>query len=170
MRRSVVEMNDMFPDVPDSARLWVFPLARELAPDERALVRRNLDEFLRGWKSHGAAVHGSYEIVENRFVLIAGYTDDGVSGCSTDSMVRVMKSLRDAHGIDGFDRSLVFFRDAKETARAVSRDEFQALVASGSVSRATVVFDPTVQTVGDLRAGRFETTFADSWHSRAFVS
>jgi hypothetical protein len=33
----------------------------------------------------------------------------------------------------------------------------------------TTVFDPTIQFVGDLRRGAFETTFAKSWHARAFA-
>jgi hypothetical protein len=161
-------MNTLFPNVPEGARLWVFALARELSPAESALVTRELDAFLAEWKSHGTPVRGSYAVVENRFVLIAGYVDDGVSGCSTDSMVRVMKALRQEHSIDGFDRTLVFFRDETGTAQAVSRGEFQKMVEAGAVGDDTVVFDPTVQTVGDLRGGRFETTFARAWHATAF--
>jgi hypothetical protein len=155
-------------NTPDSARLWVFALARELSPAERALVTRELDAFIGAWQSHGTPVSGSYDVLENRFVLIAGYVGDGVSGCSTDSMMRVMKSLRQEHKIDGFDRTLVFFRDATGAARAVSRDEFRKMVGAGAVGDDTVVFDPTIQTVADLREGRFETTFARAWHATAF--
>ncbi len=162
-------MIDLFPNFPDSARVWVFALARALSPAERALVASRLDAFVAAWKSHGAPVHGAYHVVEDRFVLIAGYVDDGVSGCSTDSMMRVMKELKQEHRIDGFDRTVVFFRDAGGAARAASRDEFQKLVESGVVGDDTVVFDATVQTVGDVRGGRFETTFARAWHATAFA-
>ena len=161
-------MTDLFPNYPDNARLWVFALARELSPSERALVGEQLDDFTRTWKSHGAPVHGAYEILENRFVLIAGYVDDGVSGCSTDSMMRVMTSLKKEQGIDGFDRTVVFFRKDGQV-RAATREEFQKLVDAGEVQDQTAVFDATIQTVGDLRAGRFETTFARAWHATAFT-
>lgn len=161
-------MTNLFPNFPDSARLWVFPLARALEPSERALLNQQLDDFTRAWKSHGAPVHGAYEIVEDRFVLIAGYVDDGVSGCSTDSMMRVMTSLKKEQGIDGFDRSLVLFRQGG-LVRAVPREEFQKMVDAGEVQDQTAVFDATIQTVGDLRAGRFETTFARAWHATAFT-
>ena len=162
-------MTNLFPNFPDSARLWVFPLARALEPSERALLKQQLDDFTRAWKSHGAPVHGAYEIVEDRFVLIAGYVDDGVSGCSTDSMMRVMTSLKKEQGIDGFDRTLVFFRDDVRQLRAVAREEFQRMVDAGNVRDETAVFDATIQTVGDLRAHRFETTFARAWHASAFT-
>jgi len=153
---------------PDDARVWVFPLAEALDPGARALVTERLDEFLRGWNSHGTPVQGAYTVFEDRFVLIAGFVGDGVSGCSTDSMVRVMKDLRSEHRIDGFDRSIVFFRDSAGAVHSASRANFQAMVAAGTVTDDTPVFDPTVQTVGDLREGRFETTFARSWHAGAF--
>jgi hypothetical protein len=161
--------SSLFPGAPDDARVWVFALARALTAPERSLVTDRLDAFLHAWKSHGTPVHGAYHVLEDRFVLIAGYLDDGVSGCSTDSMVRVMTSLKKEHGVDGFDRTLVFFREAVGAVRAVKRDEFRALVESGTVGDETVVFDPTITTVGELRAGRFETTFARAWHATAFA-
>jgi hypothetical protein len=84
-------------------------------------------------------------------------------------MMRVMKELREQNNINGFDRSLVFFRDADAVLRAVTREEFKALVAADQVDGETIVFDPTITTVADLRAGRFETTFGKSWHARAFA-
>jgi hypothetical protein len=36
------------------------------------------------------------------------------------------------------------------------------------VSEDTVVFDNTVATVGDLRAGKWERPFRDAWHAKAF--
>jgi hypothetical protein len=161
-------MKQLFADLPDEARLWVYALARPLSAEESALVVERLDAFLREWNSHGSPVRGGYEILEDRFVMVAGYVEDGVSGCSTDSMVRVMKELRTDFGIDGFDRSLVYFRDVKGAARAVSRADFQALVDARAVDVDTPVFDTTIQFVGDLRRGGFETKFAKAWHASAF--
>lgn len=160
----------LFPDFPADAKLWVYPLARPLTEADRARVRERFEAFLGEWNSHGAPVIGAYEVFEDRFILVAGYLADGVSGCSTDSMMRVMKTLREADGIDGFDRALVFFRDADQVLRSVTREEFRALVSADQVDADTTVFDTTIATVGDLRAGRFETSFGKSWHARAFAA
>jgi hypothetical protein len=160
-------MKNLFPGFPDEARLWIFAFARPLATPERERVTRELSTFVPTWASHGAPVHGAYEIVEDRFLLVAGYVNGGVGGCSTDSMVRVLKGLREA-GIDGFDRTLVFFRDADGQVRSLTRDDFQELVRAGQVAADTTVFDPTIQFVGDARRGGFETTFGRSWHAAAF--
>jgi hypothetical protein len=159
---------NLFNDFPDNAKLWVYALAQPLSAEDRARVTERLDAFMNEWQSHGTPVVGGYEIVDDRFVMIAGYTGDGVSGCSTDSSVRVMKELREGYGIDGFDRTLVFFRDADRGVRAVTREEFKALVSANQVDATTTVFDSTVSSIADLRAGRFEPTFGKSWHARAF--
>jgi hypothetical protein len=161
-------MTSHFENFPDSAKLWIYALKQPLTDPQHELVRERFDAFLKAWNSHGTPVIGAYEIVEDRFVLVTGYVGDGVSGCSTDSMVRVMKALREEHDIDGFDRTLVFFRDADAVLRSVTREEFKALVSADQVDTDTIVFDATISTLGDLRAGRFETTFGKSWHARAF--
>jgi hypothetical protein len=162
-------MKNLFPNFPEDAKLWVYAMPRQLTDEQRKLVMSRLAEFVTQWQSHGTPVHGAFDIVENQFVLIAGYVDDGVSGCSTDSMVRVMKQLRD-EGLDGFDRSWVFYRDGGSKLHTVTRSRFQDLVAEGQISADTPVFDTTVQFVGDARRGAFETTFANAWHATAFSS
>lgn len=160
-------MKNLFPQFPEDARLWVYAMPRPLTEEQHKLVKTRLAEFVTQWQSHGTPVHGAFDIVENQFVMIAGYVDDGVSGCSTDSMVRVMKQLRD-EGLDGFDRSWVYYRDGEGKVHTAARSQFQDLVAKGSVAANTPVFDTTVQFVGDLRRGAFETAFANAWHATAF--
>jgi len=162
-------MTKLFPAFSDDAKLWVYAMSRPLSEAQREHVASRLAAFIRQWQSHGAPVHGAFEIVEDRFVLITGYVDGGIGGCSTDSMMRVMKELRE-EGLDGFDRTLVFFRDAGGRVQAVGRADFQALVAGGQVDADTPVFDTTIQLVGDLRRGGFETALSRSWHAGAFMS
>jgi hypothetical protein len=42
------------------------------------------------------------------------------------------------------------------------------MARDGAVDGGTVVFDNTVATVGDLRAGRWETEMRNAWHAKAF--
>jgi len=161
-------MYERFKQMPDATRMWVYALDRELGEEELAKATQILEAFLPQWSSHGAPVIGAYEIVEDRFLLLAGYCTEGIGGCSTDSSVRVVKEIEQALGVNAFDRNLVFFRDGGGSVVAVSRVDFQELVNQAHVSSGTTVFDTTVLELGDLRAGRFETTFDQSWHARAF--
>lgn len=154
--------------LPSDARVWVYGLDRALDPDTKPRVEALLDRFVRGWVSHDVPVEGAYEIVEDRFVVLAGHCTDGISGCSTDSSVRVIRALQEQAGVNGLDRSLVFFRGDDGAVHALNRVDFQKKVAAGVLGPGTPVFDTTIQHLSDLRSGRFETTFEESWHAKAF--
>lgn len=151
------------------AQLWVYAFSRPLSPDDEDKVRQVLDNFVAGWNSHDTPVRGAYTIAYRHFVLLAGETHDGISGCSIDNSVATFKHLRDQHQLDALDRSLIFFRDGEGHIRAVDRPTFRRAVKSGDVHARTPVFDTTIQTITDLREGLFEIAFAESWHARLFA-
>lgn len=161
-------MRTRFEKMPDDARLWVYALDRALDPNEAAEVGEILEAFVRTWQSHGEPVTGVHELVEDRFIILAGYCASGIGGCSTDSSVRVVKDIEKRFGLNAFDRTLVYFRNGGGKLVAVPRPDFQEMVRQGHVKPETPVFDTTITSVGDLRSGRFETTFGKSWHARAF--
>jgi hypothetical protein len=157
-----------FNNLPDDTRVWVYGFDRPLDEPTLERVCAMLDEFVKTWRSHDAPVEGAFAIVDNRILVLAGHCSDGISGCSTDSSVRMVKALQERFGIDGLDRSLVFYRTEDGTIHALSRVDFQKKVEAGILGPGTPVFDTTVQTLGDVRAGRLEPLFEKSWHAKAF--
>ena len=158
-----------FDQLPDDARVWVFAASRPLVEAESAALLRGVDGFIGEWAAHGAAVRGARDWRHDRFLLVgADERATGVSGCSIDSLFHALAAAEAATGVTLRDSSLVFFRDAGGEVRAVPRPEFRRMAAAGEVAEDTVVFDNTVTTAGDVRAGRWETRLRDAWHARAF--
>jgi hypothetical protein len=157
-----------FDGIPDDARLWVYGFDRKMDADTLSNVEADLDTFVAGWTSHEAPVHGAFEIVEDRFVLMAGWCDSGIGGCSIDSSVGLIRSFEEKYGLDGLDRDLVFFRDGAGEIEALARRDFQSAVETGRITASTFVFDVTIHFLGDLRRGAFETAFENCWHARVF--
>ncbi len=154
----------------DQAKLWPYPFERALQQAEAALVLDTVEAFRRRWRSHGAPVISASDMIDNQIVLLAGEVrDDEISGCGIDASVRVFKGLRDEHGLDGLKQQLVYYRDLQGRITAVSRPRFQLLVQDGVILPETIVFDLTIETVGDVRAGRLERPFSESWHAQAFA-
>jgi hypothetical protein len=158
-----------FQGLPDNARLWIYGFERPLDDRTAGIVSEQLGGFIPGWVSHGTPVRGAYAIQQGRFLLLAAACPQGISGCAIDSSIANLKILRDIHGVDGLNRDLVFFRSAEGSIESLDRAAFQQEVDSGRIGPNTPVFDTTIETVGDLRAGRFEKPFGDSWHARAFT-
>jgi hypothetical protein len=157
-----------FDELPPDARLWIFPASRPLTDEERRRVLAETDAFIDQWTAHGVPLSAGRDIRHGQFVLVGvNERAAGVSGCSIDALVRRMSQLESVLGVDLTDNAPVLFRRDDRIER-VPRDQFAELAAQGKVSPDTVVFDNTVQQVGDVRNGRWETKAADAWHARAF--
>ncbi len=158
-----------FDRLPDDARLWVFAAARPLDDAQQRALLEHADAFLQRWAAHGAPVVGGREMRHGRFLLVgADERATGVSGCSIDSLFRTLGELEGQMGVPMRDGSLVFYRDAEGEIQAEPRPAFRQRASAGGVTEETVVFDNTIGTVGELRAGGWEKPLRESWHARTF--
>lgn len=158
-----------FDQLPDDARLWVFAAAHPLDDTQQADLLAHVDDFIARWAAHGAPVVGGRELRHGRFLLVgADERATGVSGCSIDTLFRSLGDLETRTGVPLRDSSLVYWRDAGGDVQAAARPAFRQRVSAGEANADTTVFDNTVGTVGDVRAGRWELPMHASWHGRAF--
>ena len=159
----------LFGGLPDSARLWVFGVGRQLSRDEEARLLGSVTAFLGGWKAHGRPLAARHEWVDGRFLLVA--VDDRAvppSGCSIDALVSRLRALEADFGTEIVGGAPVWYRSGGTggAIERVSRPVFRDRARAGLVTGATVVFDLTLERVGELRAGRFERPARESWHRR----
>lgn len=157
-----------FGSLPQDARVWVFPASRPLSPSEEEDLFSRVDGFLDEWAAHGAPLRGGRDWREGRFLLIA--VDEASvppSGCSIDSMARVLKELGAEWGMSFLDHSPVWFRAGGEVKR-VSRPEFKKLVEDGHVGLETPVFDNAIVRLAQVENGEWEKEARVSWHRQAF--
>jgi hypothetical protein len=154
--------------MPDEARLWAYHTASALSASEVETLKRNLDQFVLEWSAHGKALAAAYDLKYSQFLLLA--VDERkapASGCSIDSMVRYLGSLQFSVGIQFVGTPPVCYRKG-DSVYCCSRDQFRRLVKEGEVSQDTIVFNETIQTVGEYKRGLWEGPFSRSWHSKAF--
>ena len=129
-----------------------------------------VDAFLDGWAAHGTPLTAGREWREGRFLFVA--VDEATappSGCSIDSLARVLKDLGKGWRMSFLDHSPVWFRSGGEL-KSASRIEFKALADAGEVHLETPVFDNTIIRMDQLRNGEWEKAAGASWHQRAFFS
>lgn len=158
-----------FDQLPEDARVWIFTAERSLAPAEQDRLLAEVDRFIDQWGAHNTPLTAGRDLRYERFLFVAvDQRQVGPSGCSVDALVRQMKHLEQDIGIELVNHAPVVFRRGQEIAR-VPREQFAALASSGDVGPETTVFDNTLTRLGDVRAGRWETQVAHSWHARAFL-
>jgi len=157
-----------FDQLPNDARVWIFPAERPLNETEQGQLLTIVDQFIDQWRTHGVPMTAGREIRYGRFLFVGvDQRQAGPSGCSIDALFRQTQTLEKQIGAELADHAPVLFRRGSTIERA-GRDEFAKLAATGAVDLETTVFDNTLTSVGDVRAGRWETRLGDAWHARAF--
>ncbi|HEV2355061.1 MAG TPA: hypothetical protein VGR89_12515, partial [Puia sp.] len=128
------------------SRVWIYQSDRSFTGPEAAAIRALLASFIAGWDSHGHRVKGYAGLLYNQFVvLVADETATGVSGCSTDSSVRLIRQLEDRTSARMFDRlNLAFLVDGE--VLLVPMAQLSAALRAGTVTGETPYFNNTVQT------------------------
>lgn len=162
-------MTENFTRLPDDARLWVFGAGRALSPSEEETLLAAVDAFLTEWKAHGHPLSAAREWRDGRFLMVA--VDERVeppSGCSIDALVRILQEVEKALDVEILGSAPIWYRDpeADDAIRRVSRPEFRELAGAGKIDAGTIVFDPSITRLGELRAGRWERPAGRSWHRR----
>lgn len=153
-----------FEQFPDSARVWVYGVDRELGNSAKSKLLEVVDKYLGDWKAHGVPLSAARDWKDEHFLTIAVDQERaGASGCSIDGLFRTLKSLEREIDAVIVTSGLIFFRGKDGKIRSVTRDEFTELAAGGDVDGDTEVFDPSVTTLGEWRS-RFASRAADSWH------
>ena len=157
-----------FDELPEDARVWIFSAERKLTDPERIRLLAEVDAFINRWAAHAVPLTAGRDLVYDQFLFIAvDQRAAGPSGCSVDALVRQMKALEQEIGVELVNHAPVLFRQGQAIAR-VPRDAFAELAEAGEIGPDTTVFNNTLTSLGDVRAGRWEVPATDSWHARAF--
>lgn len=154
-----------FDQLPDSARVWVFASDRPVHGEGAERLLDEVDRYLAQWAAHGQPLTAARDWLDDRFLAVAvDQREAHASGCSIDGLFRSLQRLGGEIGANLVAGGRVHFRDESGAIRTVDRQEFAARGARGEITGSTIVFDPTVDTVGDWRA-RFARPAAESWHA-----
>ncbi|HNA17632.1 MAG TPA: hypothetical protein PK678_13985, partial [Ferruginibacter sp.] len=105
-----------------------------------------LQDFVAGWNSHGDPVKGYANLFFGQFIiLMADETATGVSGCSTDTSVRLIKSIEQQFNVQLFDRqSLAFI--IKDKIQLLPLSQLAYAVENNFINGDTLYFNNTVLT------------------------
>jgi hypothetical protein len=146
---------------PDS-RVWVYQSSRLFSLNEALEIEELLKEFTRQWKSHGTPVKGEAHLFFGQFVvLIADETATGVSGCSTDSSVRLIKDVEQRFRVNMFDRTTLAFV-IKDKVELLPLSHLQHAIDNGFINAETLYFNNLVQTKEELE-NKWIVPVKESW-------
>ncbi len=159
----IEEFNHKIPtDFAPDAKVWVYQSPRDFGERELLEIREQIDQYVMQWQSHGKPVHGYGDVYfGNTLIFIGEETDGGVSGCSTDGMVRLVQSIARQYSVELFDRmSLMFYVQDKYQRLPLNQVKFA--LEKEYLAMDTLYFDVSVHDYAELRE-RYIVPLEDSW-------
>ena len=140
----------------------MYQASRLLTISEALEAEDLINEFCEDWKSHGADVEAYGNLFFGQFlVLMADETRAGVSGCSTDSSVRFVKSMEQKFNVDFFDRNNLAFV-VKDKIQLLPLSQLKYGYENGFITADTLYFNNTVLTKEQLE-NNWIIPVKDSW-------
>ena len=157
------EFKELIPDhFSDTSRVWIYQSSRLFFLSEALQIEEILEKFVDSWKSHGTTVKGYANLFFGQFiVLMADETVAGVSGCSTDNSVHVMKKIEKQFKVDLFDRQTLAFI-IKDKVQLLPLSQLNYAVENNFITADTIYFNNTITTKKELLSNWFISA-KDSW-------
>ena len=149
-------------DFHDDSRVWIYQSSRMFLMSEALEMEDMLQEFVQNWNSHGAPVKGYANLFFGRFLIfMADETATGVSGCSTDSSVRLVKTIESKFKVELFNRQSLAFV-VKDKIELVPLSQLSYAFENKFLNEETPYFSNTVLTKRQL-TGSWIIPIKESW-------
>ena len=131
-------------DFNPASRVWIYQSSRRFMITEALSMESLLEDFIKDWKSHGVSVKGFANLLFGQFIIImADEAATGVSGCSTDSSVRLIKKIEETFKVNLFDRQALAFYN-KDTIQLLPLSQVKYAIENGFITPDTLYFNNLV--------------------------
>jgi hypothetical protein len=156
-------------DFNENSRVWIYQADRLFLISEALDMEDMLKDFVNSWNSHGTPVKGYANLLFGRFlVFIADETATGVSGCSTDSSVRLVKQIEQKYNVEMFNRQLLAFI-VKDKIEQIPLSQLNYALENNLITPNTLYFNNTVLTKKEMEQN-WIIPVKDSWMKKHLIN
>ena len=156
-----------FDQLPDHARVWIYPSNRPFITEELLLIHEKAKAFIEQWTAHGSDLHAGIDLPYNRFIVLGlNESVQSASGCSIDSSVHFIQSLERDLGVTLLDKMNVTFRN-ENSIDHIPLKEFRSKAKKKQVKADVIVFNNLVLNKMEYDT-HWEVPASQSWHARYF--
>ena len=134
----------LFPELPDSSRIWLHLANRKLVASEEQFLKEQLTVFLDSWSAHGKRLQCNATLLFSQYLIFS--VDENIesaSGCSIDSSVHFAKRMGSELGIDFFTRLEVLVVEGNDT---------RLLSYFDAVAQKATFINPQISQLSELRS------------------
>ncbi len=154
-----------FKQLPDEAKLWVFPSSRKFYPQEIEGLKEKIEDFLSDWDDQGILIRSSFQLEYDRFIIIA--VDDSLNSLSLEAhniLITFIQELEKIFEVVLMDKMNVCYKQG-EFVQYKDLIEFKKMMKAKGVSQKTIVFNNMITNKVDFKYN-WEINIMDSWLGR----
>jgi hypothetical protein len=150
------------------SRVWIYQSNRLFSLSEALELEKILESFIGDWKAHGQPVKGFANLFFGQFIIImADEENTTVSGCSTDSSVRLIKAIEEGFKVNLFDRTqLAFYINEKIQLLPLSQIDYA--ISHQFLQSDSLFFDHSVGTKKELEE-RWIAPLSTTWLGKRYL-
>jgi hypothetical protein len=142
--------------------VWIYQSDRAFSEQQQVEINELLQQFTDSWTSHGDKVKGFGKLLFNHFIiLMADESAAGVSGCSTDSSVRLIKELEKAYNVDLFNRQNLAFYNGENIIQ-IPLSKLNEAISNNLINLETYYFNNVVLSKKELEE-KWIISINNSW-------
>ncbi|MDX6745763.1 ABC transporter ATPase [Polaribacter sp. PL03] len=154
-----------FKEIPEDAKVWVYPSSRKFYPKEIEAIEEKVKAFVENWKSDDETFKASYQFLHNRFiVLTADDVATPLKNVDIDASVSFILSLQQEYEVELLDRMNVCFKQGEHVQYKDLKD-FKKLLKNKALTGKTIIFDNLITTKQDFE-NFWEIPIEESWYNR----
>lgn len=158
-------MKVSFSNIPEEAKIWVFPSNRKFYPQEVEKITKSVEAFLNNWKSDRNEVECSFLLKYDRFIIIsANDTEYNLSLEAQDALTSFIIELEKQYEVVLLDKINVCYKQG-DFVQYKDIVEFKKMIKAKGVSEKTTVFNNMITVKEELRYN-WEINIMDSWLGR----
>lgn len=155
-------------DFADNSKVWIYQSSRLFNMQEALQLEELLNNFTASWQAHGASVKGFATLFFGQFIiLMADESATEVSGCSTDSSVRLIKQIEQQYGVSLFDRQMLAFI-IKDKMEMLPLSQLNYAIENGFINGDSIYMNNLVQTKIELLE-KWMLPVKESWLASKFL-
>jgi hypothetical protein len=159
-----LEFKHLLPDdFSPQSRVWIYQSSRLFSMTEALRIEEAINGFCAQWQSHGTPVKGFGTLLFGQFLVLMADDSSSVSGCSTDSSVRLVKDLSGEFNVDFFNRTMLAFY-IKDKIQLLPLGQVQYAAENKFLDGETLYFNNLAATKAELQ-NNWIIPVKDSWLS-----
>ena len=129
----------------NQSRIWIYAAEYKLTNNQENHILKSISDYLQNWEAHKVPLTAGVTILENHFIVVA--LDDsqyGASGCSIDTLQKLIQNLEKELSISLMNRLNIFCR-IEDTIRCIPTTKL-----ADNANKETFFYDLTIQKKSEL--------------------